>query len=51
MENASPGLTQWDESIIRQLVDTVKVLSENRIKVYLRLELELEREIRTSADS
>ncbi len=51
MENASPGLTQWDESIIRQLVDTVKVLSENRIKVYLRGGLELAQEIRTSVDS
>ena len=26
MESASSELTQWDESIIRQLVDTVKVL-------------------------
>ena len=51
MESASSELTQWDESIIRQLVDTVKVLSEDRIKVYLRGGLEVEQEIRTSSDS
>ena len=28
--------TDWDESIIRQLVDTVKVVSADRIIVYLR---------------
>ena len=31
--------------------DTVKVLSEDRIKVYLRGGLEVEQEIRTSSDS
>ena len=51
MESASSELTQWDESIIRQLVDTVKVLSPNRIRVYLRSGLEVEQEIRTSSDS
>ena len=51
MERASSELTQWDESIIRQLVDTVKVLSENRIKVYLRGGLEVEQEIKTSSDT
>ena len=49
MKNASSELTQWDESIIRQLVDTVKVLSEDRIMVYLRGGLEVEQEIRTSS--
>ena len=51
MESASSELTQWDESIIRQLVDTVKVLSPNRIRVYLRSGLEVEQENRTSSDS
>lgn len=51
MENVSSELAQWDESIIRQLVDTVKVLSEDSIKVYLRGGLEVEQEIRTSSDS
>lgn len=51
MESASSELTQWDESIIRQLVDTVKVLSPNRIRVYLRSGLEVEQEIRTSSDT
>ena len=32
-------------------MDTVKVLSEDRIKVYLRGGLEVEQEIRTSSDS
>lgn len=37
MEKMSPELTEWDESWIRQLVDTVKVLSEDTIMVYLQL--------------
>ncbi len=28
-------LTEWDESLIRQLVHTVKVISADRILVYL----------------
>ena len=36
MERSTAAITQWDESLIRQLVDTVKVLSENEIEVYLR---------------
>ncbi len=36
MEEASPDITEWDESTIRQLVDTVKVLSADKIEVYLR---------------
>lgn len=32
----SPDITEWDESVIRQLVDTVKVLSDSKICVYLR---------------
>lgn len=36
MEAASPDIAEWDESTIRQLVETVKVLSAERIEVYLR---------------
>ena len=36
MENISADITEWDESMIRQLVDTVKVLSEDKICVYLK---------------
>lgn len=37
--------TDWDESIIRQLVDTVKVVSADRIIVYLRSGTQVEQEI------
>ncbi len=37
--------TEWNESIIRQLVDTVKVVSSDRIIVYLRSGTQLEQEI------
>lgn len=36
MENASAELTSWDEPTIRQLIDTVKVVSADEIMVYLR---------------
>ena len=36
MEQLPAELTQWEESTIRQLVDTVKVLSKDRILVCLR---------------
>ena len=36
---------QWEESTIRQLVDTVKVLSANRIRVYLQGGIEIEQTI------
>lgn len=36
MEEASPDITEWEETTIRQLVETVKVLSANKIEVYLR---------------
>ena len=45
MENASPGLTQWDESIIRQLVDTVKVNSAEKITVFLRGGVQVEQDM------
>ena len=42
LNNGSPEITEWNESVIRQLVDTVKVLSANRIRVYLRGGMESE---------
>lgn len=36
MEQASCHICEWDETLIRQLVDTVKVLSAKKITVYLR---------------
>lgn len=46
MEKMSPALTEWDESWIRQLVDTVKVLSEDTIMVYLRGGTEIRQSIK-----
>lgn len=42
LNKASPEITNWDESMIRQLVDTVKVLSADRILVCLRGGMEIE---------
>lgn len=36
LNSGSADITEWDESVIRQLVDTVKVLSDDKILVYLR---------------
>lgn len=36
MEKVTAEITQWDESVIRGLVDTVKVVSKDQIEVYLR---------------
>ena len=41
----SAKITEWDEDMIRQLVDTVKVLSADRIRVYLRGGMEIEQTI------
>ncbi len=46
MEKMSPELTEWDESWVRQLVDTVKVLSEDAIMVYLRGGMEIRQSIK-----
>ena len=43
----SADITEWDEGIIRQLVDTVKVLSADRIRVYLRGGMEIEQTVET----
>ena len=45
MEQLPVELTGWEESAIRQLVDTVKVLSKDRILVCLRCGTEIEQEI------
>ena len=41
----SGEITEWDESMIRQLVDTVKVLSADRIRVCLQGGIEIEQTI------
>lgn len=38
-------LSQWDESLIRQLVDTIKVISAEKIVVYLRDGQEIEQDM------
>jgi len=45
LENSSAEITEWNESMIRQLVDTVKVLSANRIRIYLHGGIENEQTI------
>ena len=45
MEDAPTELTQWEESTIRQLVDTVKVLSKDQILVCLRGGAEIEQDM------
>ena len=46
MEQVSAEITQWDEPVIRGLVDTVKVISKDQIEVYLRGGSVLKQEIR-----
>ena len=45
MENASAEITQWDESMIRQLVDAVKVVSKEKIIVCLRGGVQIEQDM------
>ena len=45
LSTGAAEITEWDESIIRQLVDTVTVLSEDRIRVRLYGGIELEQEL------
>lgn len=45
LEQASADITQWDEPLIRQLVDTVKVVSAEKIIVYLRGGIEIEQKL------
>lgn len=43
--NAGSAYIEWDESVVRQLVDTVKVLSADRIRVCLQGGIEIEQTI------
>ena len=45
LDNASAKLTEWKESDIRQLVESVKIISENRICVTLKCGIKIEREL------
>ena len=42
---APPELTEWNESTIRQLMDTVRVVSAERIVVYLQDGTEITQDI------
>ena len=45
LTEAAPELTEWNESTIRQLVDTVRVISVDEIVVYLQGGMEITQEI------
>ena len=45
MEQIPVELTEWEENAIRQLVDTVKVLSKDRILVCLRCGIQIEQDM------
>ena len=45
MEDAPTRWDRWDESLIRQLVDTVEVLGPSRVKVYFKGGVQIEREL------
>ena len=45
LTDAPPELDEWNESIIRQLVDTVKVISAEEIVVYLQGGIEITQQI------
>lgn len=45
LNTSSEAITEWDESTIRQLVDSVKVLSADRILVCLRGGVEIEQAV------
>ena len=40
-------LTEWDEEMIRQLVNTVKVISADHIRVFLNDGTEIDQEVRS----
>lgn len=46
LNSDTAAITEWDESVIRQLVDTVKVLSADRICVCLRGGIEIEQTVK-----
>lgn len=41
MEQTSANISEWDEALIRQLVDTIKIHSAEKITVYLRGGIEI----------
>ena len=45
LENASPHITEWDESAVRQLVETVKILSKDEVTVTLKGGIEIRQKI------
>ena len=45
LNTGSAEITEWEESMIYQLVDTVKVLSADRIRVFLHGGIEMEQPI------
>lgn len=45
LNSASPEITEWDEELIRQAVETVKVLSDHKILVCLRGGVEIRQEV------
>ena len=45
LENASPYITEWDESAVRQLVETVKILSKDEVAVTLKGGIEIQQKI------
>lgn len=45
LNGLSPHLTEWDENWIRQLVHTVRVISADRIKVYLNNGMEIDQPV------
>ena len=45
MKQSPEKIVEWDESLIRQMVDTVKVVSAEKINVYLRGGVEIQKEI------
>ena len=45
MEAGTGELTEWDESVIRQLVDTVRVVSADKLKIYLHSGIEIEQDM------
>ena len=45
LNTGSAEITEWEESMIYQLVDTVKVLSADRIRVFLQGRIEMEQPI------
>lgn len=42
MAQTSANISEWDEALIRQLVDTVKVHSAEKITVFLRGGVQIE---------